>query len=223
MALLSGSGLADDSQTQQAPLPPALANRQVTINDTLSAPMAEVAPDHISLQIPAGTPTGSPQIAVRVSDTGELIAGSVFPVALYAPGLFPSVSDAPIKTLNQDGTANSASNPAARGSNVRVYGTGQGPVSPQLADGVAAPSDQSVSTVAVPTTDGQSCLAQQPSVCVAIGNTFGTIRFSGLAPGMVGIWMIEVQIPTNAATGSATPLRAVINGTPTNLITVAIK
>jgi uncharacterized protein (TIGR03437 family) len=223
LALLSGTGLADDAQTQPAPLPMTLANRQVMVNDILNAPLADVSPDHISFQLPAGTPPGSPQISVRTGDTGELIAGAVFPVALYAPGLFPSVSSAPIKTLNQDGTANSAANPAARGSNVRIYGTGQGPVSPPVADGAAAPSDQSVSTVAVPTADGQSCLTQQPSVCVAIGNTFGTIRFSGLAPGMVGIWMIEVQIPANATAGSATPVRAVINGTPTNLISVAIK
>jgi uncharacterized protein (TIGR03437 family) len=50
------------------------------------------------------------------------------PVAPTAPGLSPSI-------LNQDGTLNTASNPAPRGSVVYFYGTGLGAMTPQLVDG----------------------------------------------------------------------------------------
>ena len=60
-------------------------------------------------------------------------------------------------------------------------------------------------------------------VCVAIGNVFGDVQFSGLAPGMVGVWQITVRLPLNATTGNAVPVRAVINGMPTNILPVAIR
>src|SRR4029453_2364942 len=125
--------------------------------------------------------------------------------------------------VNQDGDANSASSSAARGTLIKLFGTGQGPVSPAVADGDAAPSEPGASTVAVPTSDGQTCLTQQPSVCVAIGNVFGDVQFSGLAPGMGGVWQITVRLPLNATTGNAVPVRAVINGMPTNILPVAIR
>jgi uncharacterized protein (TIGR03437 family) len=94
-------------------------------------------------------------------------------------------------------------------------------VSPPVPDGEAAPSD-SIFTVAIPTTDGQTCLSRQPSVCVVIGNTFGDIQFSGLAPNQIGVWQLSVRIPATAPSGIA-PLRAVINGVPTNIVNVAIR
>jgi uncharacterized protein (TIGR03437 family) len=58
---------------------------------------------------------------------------------------------------------------------------------------------------------------------VAIGDTWGNIQFSGLAPNYVGLWQLNVQIPMNAPTGSAVGVRVVINSTPSNLFTIAVK
>jgi uncharacterized protein (TIGR03437 family) len=66
-------------------------------------------------------------------------------------------------------------------------------------------------------------LNKQPSVCVAIGSTFGDLQFSGLAPQMVGVWQLAVKIPATAVTGNAVALRAVINGAPSNIVLMAIK
>jgi uncharacterized protein (TIGR03437 family) len=60
-------------------------------------------------------------------------------------------------------------------------------------------------------------------MCVLIGNSLGNIQFSGLAPNYVGLWQINVQIPPDAPTGSAVPVRAIINGTASNTVTVAIR
>jgi uncharacterized protein (TIGR03437 family) len=157
---------------------------------------------------------GPSRVALRAAATNELIAGAAVAIAAYAPGLFTRV-------LNQDGTTNSDANPAVRGSVIRITGTGQGPVSPSIADGEAAP-EGTIKTVAVPTSDGNACLTRQPSICVAIGSTFGEVRFSGLAAGMIGVWQLDVRIPETAASGPMA-VRAVINAVPSNIVQVHIR
>jgi uncharacterized protein (TIGR03437 family) len=223
MASISGSGFADAQENApDSSLSLSLAGREVVINDETKVPLASVTADSISLQVPSLAPLGTQRIAVRTVDTSELIAGSTVALAAVSPGLFSS-GDVKYGVLNQDGSQNSSTKLADKGTVIKIFGTGQGPVSPSVADGAPAPSDQPPVTVAIPTTDGNACLVNQPSVCVAIGNTFGEIQFSGLAPSMVGIWQLTVKIPTTAPSGTAVPLRAVINGVPSNIITVAIR
>jgi uncharacterized protein (TIGR03437 family) len=213
LILIEGAALADEDASSQPPLPYSLAGREIVINYEVRAPLLRAAPGSFHLQLPTAAPAGRQRLAVRVAETAELIAGSAVSIALYAPGLYDRV-------LNQDGTVNSSSNTAIKGSTVRLTGAGQGPVSPVMADGNAAPED--IKTVAVPTADGNTCLNSQPSVCVAIGNLFGEVQFSGLAPNAVGTWQIDVKIPANAPSGSV-PVRAVIAGVPSNIVNVSIR
>jgi uncharacterized protein (TIGR03437 family) len=214
LATIEGEELSQAESSNMAPLSGSLADREVVVDDMLRAPLLSVSPTTVNLQLPTNSPTGSARLAVRAAETGELIAGGRVAVASYAPGLFTRV-------LNQDGATNSESTPALRGTTVRITGTGQGPLSPSIADGDIAP-EGGISTVAIPTTDGNTCLTRQPSVCTAFGNTFGEVRFSGLAGGMVGVWQLDVRIPENAPTGNV-PVRVVINAVPSNIITVAIR
>ena len=227
IALLAGGVLSDtDEDAQTAPLPLVLADREVLVGDNaISAPLASVHGGQITLQIPSSLPLGTARFAVRVSDTAELIGGGSVPVTASSPALYtiPESGSTQGKIYNQDGSANGPANAAAKGSVITILGTGQGPVNPSVADGQAAPGDPPASTIAQPTADGNTCLTKQPSVCVAIAGLFGEIQFSGLAPGIVGVWQLKVNIPANTASGGALPLRAVINGAPTNIVTVAIK
>jgi len=219
MAVLNGSGLADIEQsTAETPLPAALGGREVVLNDEVQARLSSVGPKQISLQIPSLAPLGTVRLAVRAQDTGELIAGSIAAVTSVSPGLFTGVTGRAV--LNEDGSQNSATSQALKGSLIRIFGTGQGPVSPPLADGEAAPAD--VNTVAVPTSDGNACLVRQPSLCVAFGTTFGEVQFSGLATGLVGIWEIRVRVPALSPSGTVA-VRAVISGAPSNIISVFVR
>jgi uncharacterized protein (TIGR03437 family) len=175
--------------------------------------------ERAAFQIPSNAPLGAVRLAVRVAETGELVAGTAVSLTASAPGLFPA-DDARGRILHEDGSVNSGSNSALKGSVIRIFGTGQGPVSPAVPDGEGAPPE--VFTVAAPTSDGQTCLNRQPSVCVIIGSVFGEVQFSGLAPSQVGVWQLTVKIPANAPSGVA-PLRALINGAPTNIVSVAIR
>ena len=211
---LEGERLAAETAASELPLAYSLAGREVVVNDSVAAPLLSIAPSKAAFQVPGAAPVGTQRIALRATETGELIAGGAAAIATYSPGLFSEV-------LNQDGTVNTAANAAPRGTVIQLAGTGQGPVTPMVPDAEAAP-DPPVNTVAVPTSDANACLVTQPSVCLAIGPVMGEVQFSGLAPGKVGTWQLKVRIPLDAPTGTV-QVRAVINGQPSNLVNVAIR
>ena len=226
LVTLFGQGLAENAEkASDVPWPFSLGGREVVVNDDLKAPLLYAGPGQVNFQMPSAAPAGLDRVAVRWADTGELIAGAAVSVAAAAPALFTASMDGTGAglALNQDNSRNSSANAAAKGSIIILYGTGQGPVSPPVPDGTAAPSGPLAATVAVPTSDGRTCLTSQPSVCVAIGSTFGEIQFSGLAPGFVGLWQLNVKVPQEVATGAAVPVRAILNGAPSNIVTVAIR
>ena len=227
LATLFGNALASDkTSATTTPWPGMMLNRQLVINDELVAPLYFVGPGQVNFQMPANAPLGAGRVAVRLADTGELVAGGGAVIAAASPGLFTSNQSGTgqAAALNQDNTINGPNNPAAVGSTVVLYGTGQGQVSPAVPDGTAAPVLPLSQTVAVPTSNGTTCLNSQPSMCVAVGGTgFGAIQYSGLAPGFVGLWQINVTIPAGTPPGNAVPVRVIINGTPSNTVTIAVR
>ncbi|HLH44543.1 MAG TPA: hypothetical protein VKV74_16245 [Bryobacteraceae bacterium] len=215
------------------PWPVSLGGWQVTVNDSLTAPMYFAGADatglgQINFQVPAATASGANRIAVRDANTGELLAGGAFAASTTGPGLFSAnfTGAGQGAILNQDGvTPNGASHPAPRGSVVSLYGTGQGPVNtaPSPLDGQPAAASPLSYSVTVPAADPQSCLAQT-AICVIFGNSvFGNVQFSGLAPGFVGLWQVNVQIPSSAPTGNAVPVYVVLGGIRSNIVTMAIQ
>lgn len=226
LATLFGSGLAADTATiSTAPWPGSLVNRQIVINDQLQAPLYYAGPGQINFQLPSNAPVGSARIAVRLADTGELVAGGAISVAAVSPGIFTlnQSGTGQAAAVNQDGTINGPNNPAPAGSTIQLYGTGQGQVSPAVTDGNMAPSGPLAQTVAVPTSSGTTCLNNQPSMCVAVASAFGAVQYSGLAPGNVGLWQINVTIPAGTPSGSAVPIRVVIDGSASNTVTISVR
>ncbi len=198
------------------------SGREVVINDQLPAPIYYLNASQTTFQVPRGTPLGANRIAVRVAETGELIAGGTAAVAAVAPGIFTVGTSTQAAATNEDGRVNTASNPAARGSIVTLVGTGQGQVSPAVPDGVAAAAEPLSRTVTVLAKDVRGCSAAQ-AMCVLMGTAFGDIQSSGLAPEFVGVWQIKVRIPLTAPPGNAVPVRVIINGVPSNTVAVSIR
>ncbi|MGP0075647.1 MAG: IPT/TIG domain-containing protein [Bryobacteraceae bacterium] len=92
-------------------------------------------------QINALAPSGlaaSSNTAMSIVVDGATIASSSVPVAAAAPGIFTvSGATGQAAASNQDGSLNSASNPAARGSVVSIYATGQGSGTPNITLNIA--------------------------------------------------------------------------------------
>lgn len=231
---LVGAGLSTASQqVKSGVLPNSLAERQLVVNSQILAPLNYVSPVQINFALPWETPLGTQTLAVLRADTGEPLASGTVSVAAYAPGLFTSdgkglAGSGQAKAFNQDNTVNSTTNPAALGSVIHLLGTGQGPVVSSVADGQPAPSAQD-NTVATPTSNGVTCLSSQSHVCVALGGSgggavFANIQYSGLAPGMVGVWELSFTVPSSGLLGNSVTVRAAIGGANlSNLVTFAVK
>jgi uncharacterized protein (TIGR03437 family) len=225
-AALFSANIASATKIGTIPLPATLAGIQIAVNDTLMAPLYAATPGQINFQVPSATPVGTNRIAVEASDTGELLAGGSFSVGAVGPGLISVASSGSGQgaIYNQDGSVNGSSHPAPRGSVVSLFGTGQGPVSPPVVDGQPASSSPLSYSVTTPASDPQTCISSPQAICVVFGNSvLGTVQFSGMAPGWVGLWQINVQIPSNAPTGNAVSVKVVIGANPSNAITMAIQ
>ncbi|MCH8268298.1 MAG: hypothetical protein IH846_12330 [Acidobacteria bacterium] len=49
------------------------------------------------------------------------------------------------------------------------------------------------------------------------------VRSSGLAPGFVGLYQVNVQVPSNAPTGEAVEVVLTIGGVTSNTVTIAVE
>jgi uncharacterized protein (TIGR03437 family) len=226
LATFYGTALAASPITSSTPpWQTALENRQITIDDQTVSPIYYISATQANFQIPSNAALGTQRVALRVGDTGELVAGGSLLIAAASPGLFTTNQggSGQAAVVNQDNTINSASNPAPVGSTVTLYGTGQGPVSPAVQDGAGAGTSPLSYTIAVPTSNSTTCFVSQPSMCVAVGSNFANVQYSGLAPGYVGLWQINVTIPQGTPAGSAVPVRVVIDSTSSNLVTIAVR
>ena len=101
--------------------------------------------------------------------------------------------------LNQDGSVNSAGNPAAAGSIITLWATGAGQLSPPGIDGAVTTSD-SLPVPVLPVT-------------AQIGGQAATVLYAGGAPGIVaGVIQVNLRVPRGTAAGAAVPLVLSVGG-----------
>jgi uncharacterized protein (TIGR03437 family) len=136
LVTLFGNGLGPQQGVQteattNSPFPTQVAGVQVMFDGT-PAPLLWVQDAQINLAAPWSV-TG-PNAQVCVSYNNVTTNCLTLPVVPAAPGVF-TVDGAHAAALNQDGSINSAANPAAPGSIVSIFATGPGPITPPQADG----------------------------------------------------------------------------------------
>ncbi len=49
------------------------------------------------------------------------------------------------------------------------------------------------------------------------------MTFSGLAPGFVGLYQVNVEVPASVTPGGAVPVVLTIKGAPSNTVTIAVE
>ena len=91
---------------------------------------------------------------------------------------------------------------------VSLYCTGLGAVTNTPAAGAAAPGNPLAMTMSTAT--------------VSVGGVPAHVSFSGLAPGYVGLYQVNVQIP-NGVSGDAVAVTLSIGGVGSNAATIAIQ
>ena len=117
--------------------------------------------------------------------------------AAVVPGIFTisGTGKGQAAGINSDGTTNSSTNPATRGSWLSVYGTGFGVFNAAGTNGLR--------TVA-------------GNVTATIGGVDATVLYAGNSPGSTdGLQQFNLQIPAGLTAGTAVPIVLTVNGTPT--------
>jgi uncharacterized protein (TIGR03437 family) len=205
----AGAGIQFSDATsafETLPLPKELNDVQVLVNEQ-PASLYFVSPLQINFLVPMNAPTGgTAEIQVVRRSTGQILAVSDRPFQPASPALFVQggALQGQLSALNEDNTINGPGNRARRGTVVQLFGTGQGFVPNAPEDGTAAAGP-------VPTPDIPRVIIGGPDF-VAPEN----ILYSGLAPGLVGVWQINVRVPQSVAPSAAVDTVVILNNIPSN-------
>lgn len=177
----------------------------------VAAPLLYVSATQVDAVVPYEV-AGSASVDIEVEFKGTFAIATGVPIAPSAPGIYTAngTGQGQARCLNQDGSANSVENSAARGSTIRLFGTGEGQTTPPgttgevIQDGVKRP--------ALP-------------VSVKIGGIEAQVLEAGSTPGQVaGAFQFDVVIPQGVAPGPAVPVvLAVGSARSQDGVTIAVK
>jgi uncharacterized protein (TIGR03437 family) len=117
------------------------------------------------------------------------------------------VSGAHAIVENSDFSLNSPGNPAKVGGTILAYITGAGAVTHQPADGAPAGSNPLSEVISTPT--------------ATIGGKSADVSFAGLAPDFVGLWQLNIVVPSGLSQGDL-PLIVTADGQASNAGNVSI-
>jgi uncharacterized protein (TIGR03437 family) len=192
------------------PLPGMLSGFSMQFGGQYAAPLDFVGGGQVNVQIPWEL-AGQTSTTLTATYNGQASGAGTVNLAPFAPGIFSTNSEGTGQGLIVDLTYTlvDSSNPAPAGSTVIIYATGLGPVSNQPESGVAAPSSPPAESANTPT--------------VTIGGVTAGVQFSGLAPGWVGLYQINVTVPSGVAAGSDVPVIISVNGAGSNTVTMAVQ
>jgi len=157
--------------------------------DGVRAPIMYASNSQLNVQVPFEV-GGKSTVQMVVTVGGTSSSAVALDVQPAAPGLFTvdSTGRGAVVALNQDNSRNSASSPVTRGQLIQLFGTGLGSLAPSIATGRTAPSGALLPlAVYLPK--------------VTIGGIAASVEYAGLAPGYVGLWQVNVRVPSNAPTG----------------------
>jgi len=214
-----GTHLAAAEETAGSdPLPTALSGSSARFaqgGEELRAPYFFASDQQLNIQVPWELAGGSDtSFSVR---TGAL---SHEPVAVDLAEFSPAIF-----TVNQRGGGQGAvliagtgqlagpadgtnSRPVHAGEFVEIFCTGLGPVEQPPPSGTAAHGPLS-RTLTTPQ--------------VTIGGEPAPVVFSGLAPGFVGLYQVNAEVPAEAPPGEAVELKLTIGGVESNTVTTVVE
>ncbi len=193
MAVLGNNLSGTNQATTEVPLPTIINDSCLTVNGQ-PVHMMFISPGQVNAQMPAQA-TGN--VALTMHTPGGISNTFTLTVPSGAPAVFLSATagdqtNLPTVIRFYNGLVVTATNPVHRGDILTIYLTGLGAVVPPVNDGDAALLDPLSRTVNTPK--------------VSIGGMDAPVLFSGLVPGYVGLYVLNVGVPSNTPQGLSVPL-----------------
>jgi uncharacterized protein (TIGR03437 family) len=179
--------------------------------DGIAAPMIYSVSGQAAAVVPF-TLQGHSTTQLQVESNGTRSAAITVPVASASPAIFTTSQSGKGQgaILNQDGSLNALSTPAASASTIVIYATGGGILSPAATDGSLAQSPFGK-------------LSQPYSV--RIGGLPAAVTYAGAAPGIIeGVIQINAVVPNGITPNSTVPIDITIGGVTSPAgVTVAVR
>ncbi|HTC90563.1 MAG TPA: IPT/TIG domain-containing protein [Bryobacteraceae bacterium] len=199
--------------TASGTVPTTLANVSLTFNN-VAAPLIFVAPGQINAIVPYQV-AGQTSVPVVVTNNGTASAAFTVPVTATTPAIFSLGENGSGQgaILNTPGlSVNGTANPAAPGSTIAIYATGEGQLVPAATTGCITGA-----SLPIPVPVG--------NVSVTIGGQAASVSYAGEAPDLVcGVMQINAVIPSTVGAGAQTVGLTISGATNSNqTITVAVK
>jgi uncharacterized protein (TIGR03437 family) len=168
--------------------------------DGVASPLIYVSSTKTSAVVPYGV-GGRVSTRVQVEYQGVRSDAIEFRVVDSQPGIFTidASGRGPGAILNQNFSLNSNANPASRGAYVMIYATGEGLVTPAVADGSVSPGAEPFPRPLLPVT-------------VTIGGKQAQqVAYAGAAPGFVaGVLQLNVRVPDDLVVSGVTVVPVVV-------------
>jgi uncharacterized protein (TIGR03437 family) len=193
--------LVTSRQTEDRKLATTLAETRVLFNGVPS-PLLYVSDKQVSAIVPYAV-AGRSSVDVQVEYRGVRSEAVTVPVVPSRPGIFTmdGTGQGQGAILNEDGSLNSASNPAPRGSVISIFATGGGEAAPGIVEG------QLVGDIRPRTTLPVSVIFDLGNNEHLVQQQQGEVLYAGGVPGSVaGLLQVNVRVPADAVdTGPAVP------------------
>jgi uncharacterized protein (TIGR03437 family) len=208
-----GTGLGPAAPATAAVDPSGLLSKSLAgvevLFDGWPAALFYVSGTQLNVQVPYHV-AAQPTTQIEVYYLGSMVARTTLAVADTAPGVFTlGGGTGQAAMVNEDGTLNSTLNPAARGSVVVLYATGEGQTNPNGVNGKPA---------AVPYPKPLA------GVSLRIGGYPAEILYAGAAPGYAGLMQINARVPSGYAGSGVLPVTLTVGGIPSQSgVTMAVK
>ena len=195
------------------PVSTILGDVQVTVNGTPS-PLFYVSPGQINFVFPFNAPTsGTAEVDVIQVSTGQVLGAGLVAMNSVSPGIFQCPPSAAALReaciINEDNSINSISAPALRGHLISIFGTGQGLVPNAPPDGT--PASGAVPSPIAPRVLIGGQFPEQYQVQPGDPPNGQFIQYFGLAPGLVGLWQLNMYIPMGVVPGNNVTLFVNLN------------
>jgi uncharacterized protein (TIGR03437 family) len=192
------------------PLPTSLGGLAMKIGDQ-DAPLFYANNGQVNAQVPVELADKTAASVVltmngKVSPPEPLLLSPVQPgIFTYDDGGVPHAA-----VLDERNALVGKANPAVRGTVIQVYATGLGPTDPVVKTGEPGPSNPAAVLVA------------GTQLTATLGGVPAEIQFKGLAPGYVGLYQVNLKVPSGLPSGDL-PLVLTANGLPSKEAMLPVK
>ena len=179
--------------------------------DGIAAPLIYTMQEQLSVVVPYAIDVRS-QTSLQVEYQGIRSAPIVLPVTSTSPAIFTLNQSGTGQgvIVNEDGTINGPESPAARGSVISIYGTGEGQTVPPGVDGLIV--------------DASNLRRPLRTATVSIGGQNADVLYLGSAGDQVsGLFQANVRIPLSVTPGGSVPVAIAIDQSSQSGVTIAVQ